>query len=331
MTINRRSFLSKAAFGTAGFTLWNFSNPVFGVGIGSGPVVISTWKHGLPANIVAWEILSAGGYALDAVEAGVRVAEADPEVMSVGYGSLPDANGCLTLDASVMDELGRAGSVAFLQHIKHPVSVARKVMEQTPHVMLAGKGALRFALDNGFKREKLHTQKSRRAWKKWKREVGTFSAEVNIENRLMENHDTIGMLALDREGRLCGACTTSGLAYKMHGRVGDSPIIGAGLYVDGAVGGAAATGTGELVMRTLGSFLVVEGMRKGLSPLDACNEAILRITKKIPDYEKHQVGFIALNREGESGAACLQPGFEYALQTETFKGMKTADSWFKYL
>lgn len=331
MSSTRRSFLFKSTLAVAGVGLSNISLASFS---GSGsqlPVVISTWKHGIPANKAAWQILTAGGYALDAVEAGVRVAEADPAVTSVGYGSVPDAKGRVTLDASIMDEKGNAGSVAYLQHILHPISVARLVMEKTPHVMLSGKGALQFALQNGFKREKLLTHEMRKRWKAWVASGKGFHPEINFENKPAEDHDTIGMLAIDQQGRLCGACTTSGLAYKMHGRVGDSPIIGAGLFVDGEVGGAAATGTGELVMKTLGSFLVVEYMRNGMEPADACTAALTRITEKIPGHQQHQIGFIALNKSGKPGAASLQPGFENALTTPEFSGLVEANSWYKKL
>jgi N4-(beta-N-acetylglucosaminyl)-L-asparaginase len=327
----RRSFIAKAALGIAGVGLSKYTQAGFLSGAGSFPVVISTWRHGLSANEAAWKILHNGGYSLDAVEAGVRVTEADPDVITVGYGGIPDAKGKVTLDACIMDEKGNAGSVAYLQCIKHPISVARLVMEKTPHVMLSGKGAQKFALENGFKKERLLTKKMRKRWKKWKKEDREFSTKINIENQLEENHDTISMLAIDKDGRLCGACTTSGMAYKMHGRVGDSPIIGAGLFVDGEVGGAASTGSGELVMKTLGSFLVVEFMRNGMSPTEACNAAIERITQKIPDYEQHQIGYIAINKSGETGAACLQPGFDYAVKTPEISELREADAWFKKL
>ncbi len=327
--VTRRSFLTKASLGIAGMGLSKYVTPAALMKGNQIPVVISTWEHGVPANEVAWELLSTGGYSLDAVEAGVHVAEADPEVMTVGYGGIPDAKGKVTLDACVMNEKGDAGSVAYLEHIKHPVSVARLVMEKTPHVMLSGKGAFKFARENGFKKEKLLTREMRKRWKKWKKEEREFSPRINIENQLEENHDTISMLAIDEEGRLCGACTTSGMAFKMHGRVGDSPIIGAGLFVDGDVGGAAATGSGELVMKTLGSFLVVEFMRNGMSPAEACDAAISRITKKIPDYQNHQIGYIALSKSGEYGAASLQPGFDYAVKTENHTELKEAGSWLK--
>ncbi len=330
--ISRRSFVSKSALAIAGFSVvqTGFSK-VEATNINSLPIVISTWNHGLPANEAAWAILSKGGNSLDAVEAGVRIPEADPHVITVGYGGIPDSRGKVTLDACIMDEKGRAGSVACLENIKHPISVARLVMEKTPHVMLTGKGALKFALDNGFEKENLLTPQMKKAWKKWKKEKKEFSTKINIENQVLENHDTIGMLAIDMEGRISGACTTSGMGYKMPGRVGDSPIIGAGLFVDGEVGGAAATGSGELVMKTLGSFLVVELMRNGMSPTEACEEAVHRIAKKIPNYQQHQVGFIALKKSGEFGSYCIQPGFNFALKTENRTALVDAETWMKTL
>lgn len=289
--------------------------------------VVSTWNFGMAANEAAWEILAHGGYALDAAEAGARVPEADPAVISVGYGGLPDARGKVTLDACIMDEKGNAGSVTFLEDIIHAISVARQVMEKTPHVMLSGKGARDFARANGFKRENLLTPTARNAWKQWKKEGGGFKPVINIEKEILRNHDTIGLLALDRRGRLCGATTTSGMAFKMHGRVGDSPIAGAGLFVDGRVGGAVATGSGELVMKTLGSFLVVELMRNGLSPEEACKEAVHRIVTSLSNYREHQIGYLALHISGETGAFSLQPGFEYALRNEEGSRMVQAPSW----
>jgi isoaspartyl peptidase/L-asparaginase-like protein (Ntn-hydrolase superfamily) len=330
--ISRRSFVAKSSLAIAGLSLVKRSiSRTYSQNNGIFPIVISTWNHGLPANEAAWQILAKGGKSLDAVEAGVRIPEADPEVITVGYGGIPDAEGKVTLDACIMDEMGRAGSVACLENIIHPISVARLVMDKTPHVMLVGKGALEFALENGFKKENLLTPKMKETWKKWKKEKREFSTKINIENQLLENHDTIGMLAIDKEGRISGACTTSGMGYKMPGRVGDSPIIGAGLFVDGEIGGAVATGSGELVMKTLGSFLVVELMRNGKTPAEACEEAVKRIAKKIPDYKKHQVGFIALNKLGEYGSFCIQPGFNFALKTDTETILKDAESWLKTL
>ena len=272
------------------------------------PVVIATWGPNVKATAAAWEVLSKGGRALDAVEAGVRVPEADPEDTSVGYGGLPDRDGNVTLDACIMDEFGHAGSVSFLQHIMHPISVARRVMEKTPHVMLTGEGALQFALNEGFKKENLLTAHARQVWEDWKVK-SEYKPVINVER-----HDTIGMVALDAQQRIAGACTTSGMAFKMHGRVGDSPIIGAGMFADNEVGGAAATGLGELVLRTLGSFLVVEEMRRGAHPQKAVETAVKRIARKYPEEtEKNQVGFIALDKKGRHGAYGIHPGFNYVL------------------
>jgi N4-(beta-N-acetylglucosaminyl)-L-asparaginase len=287
------------------------------------PIVISTWRHGLKANEAAWEILKGGGRALDAVETGVRVSEADPEVMSVGYGGHPDRDGRVTLDACIMDEKGNAGAVCFLEHIMHPITVARMVMEKTPHVMLSGQGALEFALNNGFMKENLLTEKAKIHWEEWLKN-GEYKPVINIEN-----HDTISMIAIDAEGNISGACTTSGMAYKMYGRVGDSPIIGAGLYCDNEVGGAAATGQGELVMKTLGSFLIVELMRNGYSPQEACEEAIRRIVNKIPGYKDSQIGYIAIDKSGETGAYCLHPGFDFALTRNGKTSLTDASSFLK--
>ena len=270
------------------------------------PIVISTWQIGLKANETAWKILQENRRALDAVEQGVRIPESDPEVTSVGLGGNPDRDGNVTVDASIMDENGNCGSVAFLQHIKNPVSVARLVMEKTPHIMLAGEGALQFALQNGFKKENLLTEKSKQRWEEWKR-------QSRYQQNTQNNHDTIGMLAIDKAGNISGACTTSGFAYKYHGRVGDSPIIGAGLYVDNEIGGASATGMGEVMMKTLGSFLIVELMRNGKSPQEACEEAVIRAAEKNPNYENFSVSYIAVNKNGETGAYGMRNGFEYAL------------------
>lgn len=289
------------------------------------PIVVSTWDFGVAANKAAWDILKAGGSALDAVEAGARVPEADLANMTVGKGGYPDRDGHVTLDACIMDDKGNCGSVAALENIPHPISVARMVMEKTPHVMLVGEGALQFAIENGFKQETLLTPEGEKAWKDWLKEK-KYEPVINIENKSFTaeklpgnqyNHDTIGILALDIAGNLSGACTTSGMAFKMRGRVGDSPIIGAGLYVDNEVGGATATGVGEEVIRTVGSFLVVELMRQGRSPQEACREAVERLIKKKPDTAKNiQVGFLALNKNGEYGAFSLQKGFSYAVCDE---------------
>ena len=278
------------------------------------PVVLSTWRFGIQANEEAWKVLSQGGKALDAVEKGVRLVEDDPNERSVGYGGRPDRDGRVTLDACIMDEKANIGSVASLEHIKNPISVARAVMEKTPHVMLVGDGALQFAVSQGFEKMNLLTSESEKEWKDWLK-TSEYKPVVNIEN-----HDTIGMIALDEHGNLSGACTTSGMAFKMHGRVGDSPIIGAGLFVDNEVGAATATGHGEEVIRTCGSHLVVELMRQGKSPQQACEEAVKRIYKNFVNQNRNvkdtQIGFIAINKFGETGAFCLQKGFNYAVHTQ---------------
>ncbi len=273
------------------------------------PIVICTWDfHNASAK--AWSVLKDGGSALDAVEQGVMVEEADAENQTVGLGGRPDRDGNVTLDACIMDKDGNCGAVLCLQNIEHPVSVARKVMETTPHVMLAGKGAEQFAYEMGFQKTSLLTEKSKQDWLEWKK-TSLYQPIINIEN-----HDTIGMLAIDGKGDIAGACTTSGMAYKMAGRVGDSPIIGAGLFVDNTVGGATATGVGEEVVRTVGSFLIVELMRQGKSPQEACEEGVKRIIAKNGDRLDFQIGFIAINKEGQTGGFCIQPGFTYRTYSE---------------
>ncbi len=276
----------------------------------SGPRIISTWNHGFEANKVAWKNLSSGNGGLTAVEFGVRVSEDDPNETSVGLGGLPDRTGIVTLDACIMDKNNDCGSVSFLQNIKNPISVARLVMEKTPHIMLSGKGAYDFAIEQGFKSQNLLTKKSKDAWEKWKKS-SDYKPVINIEN-----HDTISMLLIDENQDLFGACTTSGAAWKLHGRVGDSPIIGAGLFLDNDIGAAAATGLGEAVIRTSGSAMVVEVMRQGASPFEACKEIVNRISKihkNRPEWEYLQVGFIAVNKQGEHAGYSLKKGFNYAL------------------
>ena len=326
---NRRNFIKTAAIGSVAIALNSFKSKeekeekiIITDKKINKPIVISTWNFGVQANGAAWEILKKKGRALDAVEAGVKIPEADPKERSVGYGGRPDRDGKVTLDACIMDEFSNIGSVACLQHIKHPISVARLVMEKTPHVMLVGDGALQFALSQGFKKENLLVEESEKEWKEWVK-TSKYKPIANIEN-----HDTIGMIALDAHGNLSGACTTSGMAFKMHGRVGDSPIIGAGLYVDNEIGAATATGHGEEVIRITGCHLVVELMRQGKSPQKACEEAVARIVKLTKNRGKElkdiQVGFIALNKKGEYGSYCVQGGFNYAVQDAT--GSKLIDA-----
>jgi N4-(beta-N-acetylglucosaminyl)-L-asparaginase len=303
MTLTRRDFLKHSALaGPAGLARPELLVPA----TANAPLVLSTWNN-RGANTAALDALAKGGTALDAVEAGARVPEADPNDTSVGYGGYPDRDGRVTLDACIMDWRGNAGAVTFLEGIMHPISVARAVMEKTPHVTLSGAGALQFALEQGFKKENLLTEKSKKAWEEWKK-TAKYQPKINSER-----HDTIGILAIDAQNNVSGACTTSGLAFKMHGRVGDSPVIGAGMFVDNEVGGACATGLGEFVLKTLGSFLVVELMRQGRTPQAACEEAIGRIVKRYPSYKEFQIGYLAVNRAGETGAFGLQKGFNYTL------------------
>ncbi|MBF6641881.1 isoaspartyl peptidase/L-asparaginase [Flavobacterium sp. J49] len=328
---NRRNFLKTAAAGSVALALQTFAskedNSAKPKGKVNKPIVLSTWNFGVQANGAAWEVLKNNGRALDAVEAGVKIPEGDPTERSVGYGGRPDRDGKVTLDACIMDEFANIGSVAALEHIKHPISVARAVMEKTPHVMLVGDGALQFALSQGFKKENLLVEDSKKEWKEWLK-TSQYKPIANIEN-----HDTIGMIALDSHGNLSGACTTSGMAFKMHGRLGDSPIIGAGLYVDNEIGAATATGHGEEVIRISGCHLVVELMRQGNSPQQACEEAVSRIVKLTQNRNKNlkdiQVGFIALDKQGNYGAYCIQGGFNYAVNDNSGNKLVDADYFLK--
>jgi len=301
--MNRRSFIKNTGVASLGIGLnidktFSSSNQK-----DVDPIVIATWDV-KNATKKAWKVISKNGSSLDAVELGCMVEEANKNGQSVGIGGLPDREGNVTLDACIMDHQGNCGSVVYLKDIKHAISVARLVMEKTPHVMLAGDGAKKFALSMGFQQENLLTEKSKNDWIKWK-ESEQYKPIINIEN-----HDTIGMLAIDKNKNISGGCTTSGLAYKMQGRVGDSPIIGSGLFIDNEIGGAVATGLGEEVMKTVGSFLVVELMRQGFSPDEACKTAIERIIKKPgSDFKNFQVGYIALNKNGETGSHAIQRGF----------------------
>jgi len=331
----RRNFIKKATLGTIGIsTVLSCTNsksdaPIVDTNKANKslkkPVIISTWNHGLPANEATWKSMQNNDLTLDAIVTGMKIPEADPKVRSVGYGGFPDREGKVTLDACIMDHNSDCGSVSFLQNIKHPLSVAKLVLQKTPHVMLSGKGALQFAKEQGFKEENLLTKQTEKDWHKWM-EKSKYAPVINTEN-----HDTISMLVLDKEGNLSGGCTTSGAAWKMHGRVGDSPIIGAGLFLDNEVGAAAATGLGEAVIRTAGSAMVVELMRQGKSPYDACKEIVERIFNKHKnhrDMEYLQVGFIALNNKGEHGAYSLRSGFNYAIHDEK-DGNRMEDAAFK--
>ncbi len=344
MSMDRRKFLNLSGLGISSFTITGFipksvqgitggSNTISNMNPVVNPVVVATWDAGLAANMAAWKIIGIGGKALDAVEKGVMVTE-DEINCCVGLSGNPDRDGHVTLDASIMDHEFNCGSVAFLERIKHPISVARRVMEKTPHVMLVGEGAQQFAVSEGFTLEPDTLSKdAKSSYENWLKK-SEYKPVINIERKqatsqldpsLMAphklitgewNHDTIGMIALDSYGNLSGSCTTSGAGFKMRGRVGDSPIIGAGLYVDNEVGAVVATGQGEDVIRVAGASAVVEQMRQGKSPKEACQiitERIRRIKKeKAKDI---QVCFIAINKKGEVGAYALHKGFNYAVHT----------------
>ena len=297
----------------------NFIFDIFSVGIVSAmstklravnlnftPMVrsISTWKT-TEANQKAGQMLDKGEHALDAAVAGVAIEEENPKNTTVGYGGAPDRTGKVTLDACVMNHLGDCGSVVAVENIVNVARLAKDVMEKTPHVMLSGKGAEEFAISQGYEKTDLLTDQSKKEWEEWLKDQD-YRPIINIEN-----HDTIGMLCIDKNNNLSGACTTSGLAYKMKGRVGDSPIIGSGLFIDNKIGGAVATGLGEEVVKTVGSFLVVELMRQGLSPQEACEKAVKRIVSNNSQENKFQVAYIAMNKKGEVGSYSIEPGFTY--------------------
>lgn len=330
--IDRRKFIRSSAFtGLAGLL---GSRVHAGPGIArlkDNPIVVSTWDAGIRANKEAWQVLKEGGRALDAVEKGVMQTESEQNCC-VGLGANPDRDGFVTLDACIMDEFSNCGSVAFLERIKHPISVARRVMEKTPHVMLVGSGAQQFAVAEGFPLEEQKlSPDAERNYREWLKRSQYQPPAINVEKSQGHgpfapykldsgewNHDTIGMVAMDAAGNFSGSCTTSGAGFKMRGRLGDSPIIGAGLFVDNEVGACTATGQGEDVIRVAGSHSVVEAMRQGLSPENACKRVIERIAKikgeKVKDI---QVAFLAINTKGQHGCFALHPGFEYALRTKT--------------
>jgi N4-(beta-N-acetylglucosaminyl)-L-asparaginase len=339
---NRRKFLHASALGSLGVMLSKVAtgNPV-SLSVTGKPVGISTWDAGIAANKAAWAVLSNKGRSLDAVEKGVMVTEAS-QSCCVGLGANPDRDGFVTLDACIMDEFSNCGSVAFLERIKHPISVARRIMEKTPHVMLVGSGAQQFAVAEGFPLEEQKlSPEAQKAYDNWLKKSEYKPPAINIENKQhgpfapakLENgewnHDTIGMVAMDTFGNLSGSCTTSGAGFKMRGRLGDSPIIGAGLFVDNEVGACTATGQGEDVIRVAGSHSVVELMRQGLSPEAACRKVIERIARIKKEKAKDiQVAFIALNKKGQVGAYALHPGFSYAIKNGQREELVKSKSYF---
>ena len=298
------------------------------------PVILATWTFGQIAVRAGWPCLASGGAGLDAVEQACRAVEADPQVMSVGYGGYPDASGEVTVDAAIMRSPGECGSVGAVKRFMHPVSIARRVMENTPHVMLVGPGAEAFARDQGMHPTDLLTAAAREAWQEWRKEhpevgppgvaaggrpaarsEGGGAAGVRSAAPCEPPHDTVGVLALDSHGVLAGACSTSGLPFKKPGRVGDSPIIGHGLYVHPQHGAAVATGVGELVMAVCGTFLAVEEMRRGASPAEAAMAVIRRIVEVGGLADGDQVGVITLASTGQWASAALRPGFRVAVKT----------------
>jgi len=326
--IDRRKFLHLSALSApllvSGKSIANGFNPP------TLPIVISTWDSGMAVNAEAWKILSANGRSLDAIEAGARQIE-DTINCCVGLGGNPDRDGIVTLDACIMDEHANCGAVAGLEQIKHPISVARKLMENTPHVLLVGNGAQQFALENGFTKEPAKlSEDAEKTYKQWLKK-SEYKPVINIENQKQHgpfapnffedgtpNHDTMGLLAMDVKGNLSGGVTTSGMAFKLHGRVGDSAGIGAGLFVDNEIGAATSSGVGEEVIRICGTHLVVEFMRQGNSPEMACKKAVERIVKRDPEKAKTlQVGFLAMNKNGEYGAYAIQKGFVFSVKTNT--------------
>ncbi|MBL7764657.1 MAG: N(4)-(beta-N-acetylglucosaminyl)-L-asparaginase [Chitinophagaceae bacterium] len=330
--MNRRRFIRVVSAATPALALSSL-DVLAAKSKSPSPIVVSTWEPNAKANEAAWEVLSKKGSALDAVHQGVMIPEADPDDNSVGLGGNPDRDGRVTCDACIMDHQGNIGSVMCLEHIVHAISVARLVMEKTPHVQIVGDGALQFALENGFRKENLLTASTRERWQQWLKtsKYNPMTTLDDIQRRIQQNHDTIGMLALDASHQLSGACTTSGMAYKMHGRVGDSPIIGAGLYVDNEVGAASATGVGEEVVRICGSHTIVEAMRYGMTPEEACLTALKRLVKmKGEAYaRKVQIGFIALNKYGEYGCYSLLPNFTMAVRTSSGAEVVTAKYMFE--
>ena len=324
--MERRKFLQISALTAPLLTAKrSFANGFEGT---TKPIVISTWDSGMAVNAEAWKILSAKGKALDAVEAGAMQIENEINCC-VGLGGYPDRDGIVTLDSCIMDEYANCGAVAGLERIKHPVSVARKVMEKTPHVILVGAGAQQFALGNGFSLESAElSADAKKAYTEWLKS-SEYKPVINIENKKANgpfapnffedgtaNHDTMGLVAMDIRGNLSGAVTTSGMAFKMHGRVGDSPIIGAGLFVDNEIGAATSSGVGEEVIRICGTHLVVEFMRQGYSPELACKKAVERIVKRDKEKAKTlQVGFLAMNKKGQYGAYAIQKGFVFSVKS----------------
>lgn len=294
----------------------------------SSPILLATWSFGRAAVAAGWpHLVRPGGGALDAVEHACRAVEADPACASVGRGGRPDAAGEVTLDAAVMLAPDRCGSVCFVRRVMHAVTLARLVMERTPHVMLAGDGAERFAREQGMAEADLLTDAMRARFQEWRASHRAAGDSPPAQDSPPPGpaHDTVGVLALDASGTLAGACSTSGLPFKRPGRVGDSPIIGHGLYVDPRAGAAVATGHGELIMGVCGTFLAVERMRQGAAPADAAADVIRRIIESFALRPDHQAAVIALAPDGRWSSAALRPGFQAAVKTPGTDGFANAE------
>jgi N4-(beta-N-acetylglucosaminyl)-L-asparaginase len=356
--MKRRDFIKRSAVGLSVPVLVGEATGVVPVVQGGRPLVISSsninrtptgevFQGGIACVSKAMEIIKAGGDTLDAVVAGVKIVEDDPRDSSVGYGGLPNEEGDVELDASVMHGPSRrAGAVASLRYIKNPAAVAKLVLERTDHLLLVGEGALRFALKQGFKREELLTESSRQAWLAWREglnpadgwgasplrtageqgkkvsSAGLSREEIALNEWIAEKlrhrqTGTINCLALNAAGDISGVTTTSGLAWKIPGRVGDSPLIGSGLYVDNEVGAAGSTGRGEECIYINGSHTIVENMRRGMPPTEAAMDAIKRISHRYGDnlteLAKFSINFYAINKKGEHGGASLWKGGTYAI------------------
>ena len=310
--INRRNFLK--IFSAAGVTLPAFGSASLASAKKNNPVILCSRGDYWGRKVLkpGWDILSSNSSILDAIEKSANVTELDEEDSSVGYGGLPNERGIVQLDASIMyGPTHNCGSVAALEGIKTPSSVARLVMERTDHIHLVGKGAQEFAVYHGFKLENLLTEKARKQWLKWKENLSDNDDWFPPEDGDYDGgrpSGTINVLALDNSGDMAGITTTSGMAWKIPGRIGDSPIIGAGLYVDNQVGAMGATGRGEELLRSCGSFFGVEQMRAGKSPQEACEAVCQRIIDI--NGGKNKVNFndkmVAINKDGQVGCAAIQ-------------------------
>ena len=310
--MNRKVFLEKSSLGVSSLLIsptvlkQNSLKKNQTITSSATSFALATWDVE-SATRFAGEALELGTDSLNAAVQGAAIEEANTLNTTVGKGGAPDREGTVSLDACVMDSKGNCGAVLAVENIMHVAALAKDVMELTSHVILAGEGARKFAIEQGYQPENLLTKESKEAWKKWLGE-SNYQPKINIEN-----HDTIGMLCFDQKAEISGVCTTSGLTYKMKGRVGDSPIIGSGLYVDNNVGAAVATGLGEEVIKTVGSFLIVELMKQGNTPQEACEEAISRILEKQKGKPNFQVAYIATNKNGNIGACSIHKGFSYTI------------------